>query len=186
MGRGRARLRVEVQENVLAKLGAERAALKGPQVGRVLYEGAALLRAEAQAAVPAVDSGNLRRGIYVESQYHNEFTPLVRPRRGNRVNSPLKDPVRTSHQAVVRNSVFYTRWVEKGRTPQGDFDVLRPGMRRAGRRVGLQGQRGRRASIQAQLRGRPFFQRAIRRKKRDAEALVQRRLVELIERTWEK
>ena len=180
MARGKARLKVEVRENVLAKLQLERSALKSPQVGRALYEGAKLLREEAQAAVPVEDSGNLRRGIYVESGYFNEFAPLVRPRRGDRVNSPLRNPVRTWNQAVVRNSVFYTRWVEKGRTPRAALQgPLVVGQTRTGkwRAVGRQGGR---------KRGRPFFQRAIRRKKRDAEALVQRRLVELIERTWEK
>lgn len=179
MARGKARLVVKVDENVSAKLRAEQVALKGPALGRALYEGAVLLREEAQRAVPVEDSGNLRRGIYVESRWHDEFRPLVRPGRGSRVNSPLKDPVRTMHQAVVRNSVFYTRWVEKGRVARERL----MGPQQAGARrkswaaVGRQGTR---------KRGRPFFLKALRRRKRDAEALVQRRLVELIEGTWER
>lgn len=175
--RGRGRLQMTVDENVSVKLRAEGVALRGPAVARVLHEGAVVLRAAAAAAVPVEDTGQLKRGIYAASQAHDEFRPLVRPRNGQRLNVPLKfAPVR--RQAVVVNSVFYTRWVERGRQARGTQDVLRPGEKRARRTVGVQ-KRGRK-------RGRPFFMRAIRGAKAAAEAKVQRGLVLLVERTWEK
>lgn len=172
------RLSIKVQENVTAKLKAEQIALRGPSVARALHEGATLMRDAARALAPE-DTGQLRRGVYVASMVANEYAPLVRPSTGQRLNSPLRFPPRPK-QAVVVNSVFYTRWVEKGRTPRAALQgPLVVGQTRTGkwRAVGRQGGR---------KRGRPFFMRAIRRTRPQATAHVQRRLVQLIEGTWTK
>lgn len=163
------RLRITVEENVSRKLLALQMSLKGPSIARALHEGAQMIQREAQANAP-IDTGQLRRGVYVASIINNEFRPLVRIRTGKRLNSPLKFPPRPK-QALVVSSVFYTRFIEGGRSIRSQ-DAGR-GVKHTRRGVG-------------RMTKRPFFQRAKRKMRRAAQAHVQRRLVELVERSWRR
>lgn len=165
--RSRNRLRIKVDENVSQKLKAEQVALRGPSIARALHEGVQMIQREAQANAP-VDTGQMKRGVYVASIIGNEYRPLVRRRNGQRLNSPLKFPPRPN-QALVVASVFYTRFVEFGRTVR--TQNAGHGAKRKWRAVG-------------RMKKRPFFQNAKRKMRRAAEVHVQRRLVQLIERTW--
>ena len=125
-----------------------------------------MIATEARANAPQA-TGKLVAGVYVASSIRNEYRPLARVRIGQRLNSPLKYPPRPK-QALVVSSVFYTRFVEGG--IKGATGVSRAPSKRW-RGLGYQ-------------RKRPFFQRAKRKMRKQAETHVQRRLVQLIEGTW--
>lgn len=161
------RLRIKVEENVSQKLKGLEKSFRGREIAKALTEGAQMIAQEARANAPT-DTGQMQRGVYVASIIRNEYRPLVRSRNGQSLNSPLKDPPRP-RQALVVSSVFYTRFVEGGRAVRAQ-DATR-GVKHERRGVG-------------RMKKRPFFQRAKRKMRKPAQAHVQRRLVQLIERTW--
>jgi len=167
--RRRNRLQMRVDENVSQKLKALEISFRGPTIARALHEGAQMIQAEARANAPT-DTGQLKAGVYVASIIRNEYRPLVRSRNGQSLNSPLKFSPRPK-QALVVSSVFYTRFIEGGRTARA-HDVSR-GVKHKRRGVG-------------RMKKRPFFQRAKRKMKKAVEAHVKRRLVQLIQGTWAK
>ena len=158
-----------LRENVRPRLKAVGLTMRSPTVTKIVQEGVELLVEAVQKRAP-MKSGLLRQGVYSTSFLKNNFRQLTR--RGERMNSPLKrGPVQG--QVLVVSSVFYQRWVEKGRKANGTHDVMQAGKRR----VGVQ-QRGRK-------RGRPFFRPAVRAEKPRAEMFIVRRLDRLIEQTFE-
>lgn len=168
MARRRNRIKVTIEQDVTAKLGQVRTGLRSKAVSQAMHAGAALMGAAAQAAAPAGDTGMLRAGVFVSSAYRDNFKALRRPRNGQSLNDPLRNPPRPG-QALVRSSVFYTRFVEGGK--KGRTGVARSA--RKWRGLGYQ-------------RKRPFFMRTIRRVKPQALALAQRHLVRLIEEAWQR
>lgn len=168
MARSRNRMQLRVDENVTVKLRQVQNGLNGREISRIMYAGAAVMGGPAKAAAPVGATGNLRAGVYVASDYKNDYVQLNRG--GRRLNSPLKFPPR-KRQALAVASTYYTRFVEGGRKPRSaDKDRARAHERRG---VG-------------KMRKRPFFMRTVRRWRRNAEAVVERQLVRLIEREWQR
>ncbi len=164
------RVKVNIEENVTVKLGQVRATLQSKLVSQAMHAGAAVMGAPAKAAAPAGDTGMLRAGVYITSQYRDNFQALTRPRNGQSLNSPLNVPPHRG-QALVISSVFYTRFVEQGRKVRS-HDTNR-GNKKQRRGVG-------------RMRKRPFFMRTVRRMKPQAMAVVQRQLIRLIEGAWQR
>jgi hypothetical protein len=169
--RTRSRILTKVDENVTAALKDLDISLKGPGVARALHAGATMIAEAARPDAPTA-SGQLKAGVFTASILHNEYRPLVRARTGRRLNSPLKFPPRP-RQALVWSSVFYTRFIEKGRKPRSVYDVEKKGVRGVRRNTG-------------RIRKRPFFQRAKRRMRKPATEEITRRLQQLIEEAWQR
>lgn len=167
--RSRSRVQVRVQENVTAALADLQVSLRGPGVARALQVGADMIAKAARPEAPE-DTGQLRAGVFTASIVRNEYRPLVRPGRGQRLNSPLKFPPRPN-QALVWSSVFYTRFIEGG--VKGAAGPSRSA--RKGRYHGLGYQKRR-----------PFFQRAKRRMRRPALAEIERQLAKQVEDAWQR
>lgn len=167
--RSRNRVQVRVQENVTAALTELQISLRGPGVARALQTGADMIAKAARPEAPE-DTGQLRAGVFTASIVRNEYRPLVRPGRGQRLDSPLKFPPRPK-QALVWSSVFYTRFIEGGRKSRSQDN--RRGKRSTRRGMGA-------------IRKRPFFQRAKRRMRQPALAEIQRQLVKLVEDAWQR
>ena len=164
------RVRMNIEENVTVKLGQVRTDLQSKLVSQAMHAGAAVMGAPAKAAAPLGSTGMLRAGVYVTSQHRDGFRSLSRPRNGQSLNSPLRNPARRG-QALVVASTFYTRFVEGGRKLRTQDNT-----------------RGRKASRRGmgRIRKRPFFMRTVRRMKPMAMAVVQRQLVRLIEGAWQR
>lgn len=158
---------MRVDSNVTQKLKQVEWALKGPEIPKILHAAAAVMGGPAQAAAPVGETGNLRRGVYVISQHKNTYAQLSRG--GRRLNSPLKDPP-VLNQALVISSTYYTRWIEQGRKP-----------RKANALASVKHER---RGVGKMPRKRPFFMKTARKMRPLSEALVQRRLVKLIEGAW--
>lgn len=167
--RSRSRVQVRVTENVTVALTELQISLRGPSVARALQVGADMIAKAARPEAPE-DTGQLRAGVFTASIVRNEYRPLVRPGRGQRLNSPLRFPPRPK-QALVWSSVFYTRFVEGGRKSRSQDNSR--SSRHERRAVGG-------------LRKRPFFQRAKRRMRRPALAEIERQLVKLVEEAWQQ
>ncbi len=166
--RSRNRLQLRVDEDVTLKLKQVRDGLASRDIARIMHAGAVVMGGPAKAAAPVGATGNLRAGVYVASDYRNDFVQLNR--RGRRLNNPLRFPPR-KRQALAVASTYYTRFVENGRQRRAaDPERAKAHERRA---VG-------------KMRKRPFFMRTVRRWRRNAEAVVERQLVRLIERQWQR
>lgn len=159
-----------LSENVTPRLKAVGLTMRSPTVTKIVQEGAEMLVTAVQARAP-MRSGLLRQGVYSTSSLKSNYRQLTR-RGGAKVNSPLKRGPRLG-QVLVVSSVFYQRWVEKGREANGAYDVMKAGERR----VGVQ-QRGRK-------RGRPFFRPAVRAEKPRAEMFIVRRIDRLLGQAFE-
>jgi len=170
--RTRNRILTKVDENVTAALKDLQISLRGPGVARALHAGADMIAQAARPNAPK-DRGRLKAGVYTASILRNEFRPLVRLRTGQPLNSPLKFPP-PPRQALVWSSVFYTRFIERGRKPQGR--ALGPALPQ---RIGKQRAVGR-------IRKRPFFQSAKRRMRKPAAEEISRRMKQLIEEAWQR
>lgn len=165
--RRRRRIRIKMAEGVTAALKELQISLRSPRVAAALHAGAEMIAQAARPDAP-VDTGQLQKGILVASILRNEYRPLVRLRGGIPLNSPLKSPPRTN-QVLAWSSVYYTRWIERGRKAR-THDATRA-RKRERRGVG-------------QLPKRPFFQRAKRKMRKAALAEVEQRLVQVIEEAW--
>lgn len=155
--RRRNRIQVRVDEKTsgaLERVGLMLGGRASRALGDILYEGAAIITDAARASAPR-DTGQLAAGIYAASATQDDYRPLVRLRNGQRLNAPLRFAPRP-RQALAVSSVFYTRFVERGR----------------------QGGQGK------SVRPRRFFQNAKRRTRKRAIAHVQQRLARSISREW--
>jgi hypothetical protein len=168
MAKQRNRLVMRVDEDVTIKLRQVSAALRSTEIPKVLYAGAAVMGGPAQMAAPVGATGNLRAGVYVISQYKSTYRQLSRG--GRKLNSPLKSPPKP-RQALVVASTFYTRFVEQGRKPR--VANAEASVKRERKGVG-------------KVRKRPFFMRTVKRVRPQAEALVEKRLIRLIEGAWQR
>lgn len=163
-------VKFKLREDVTPRLKQVGMTMKSPSVVAIVQEGAERIAAEARSRAPRGPTGNLRAGIYTASTLRNGFRQLARRGR-RRVNEPLKY---VNHGTVlVVSSVFYGRWVEKGRQPRSKYDVLRRGEGAVKRTVGRQ--------FATRKRGKPFLRPAVRAKKAEAEQLILRKLDALIE-----
>lgn len=164
-------IRFKLQENLTPRLKQIGLTMRSPKVSTIIQAGAELIAEEARRRAPLGPTGNLRAGVCTASWVINHYRPLTR-RGGKAVNSPLRYPPRPG-QVLVVSSTFYSLWVEKGRKPRSQYDVLRRGERAPKRTVGRQ--------FAKRKRGKPFFRPAVRAKRTEAEQHITRQLDQLIQ-----
>ena len=153
----RNRLQVKVDENVTKALLGVQKSFTSTHIRKALHEGAQLIAASVRAAAPSGD-GVLREGVYVASALGDEYRPLYR-RRGKRqlVTKPLqRKPGR--FQAVVKSSVFYGTFVQRGRTSAARHGFVKPN---------------------------PFFSRGLRKSRKRASEMIRQQIEATIRKGWE-
>lgn len=155
--RHRGRLAVRVKFDGLKEIASDLEkiglTLRSPEVTAEIQRGADLLAARAKAKAP-VDTGNLRTGIYTASAQRDGFRALSR--KGKRINTGLRYPARPG-QVLLVSSVFYSRFVERGRNKK---------------------------SKSGYMRARPYFKSAVNESKETATAFMLTRIRKLIESKW--
>lgn len=152
-GRLAVRVRFDGLREISADLERIGLTLRSPEVTAEIQRGADLMAARARARAP-VDLGNLRAGIYSASSLRDGFRQIMR--RGRRINQGLRYPPRAG-QVLLVSSVFYSRFVERGR---------------------------KRTSKMGYVRSRPFFRGAVNDSRETAQAFMLMRIQKLIERQW--
>ena len=141
--------------------------IRSPEVTRIVQTGAEQMAGAARRLAVRGATGNLQRGIYTASKLKNQYVALFR-RNGKPVTSPLRYPA-VAGQVLVVSSVFYGRWVEKGRRER---DVRPKNRFERQAKVGRQ--------FNSRRRGRPFFRPGIRIGRPGAEAYIVSNLEKLI------
>lgn len=171
----RARIAVKIEgiAEIQARLKNIGMTMQSREAIQIVQEGAEIIARRASERAPRGESGNLAAGVYTASRISNRFRQLVRPRTGKRVNQALRYV--TVGTALIVNSVFYSRWVEKGRKPRAaDPNARNKRLRRA---VGL---------MAGRKRGRPFFRPAIREKRPEAVRYILAGIERLIVQRWNR
>ena len=136
--------------------------IKSVEVVRIVQTGAEQMANAARRLAVRGATGNLQRGIYTASPLKNNYMALFR-RNGQRVSTGLRYPPKAG-QVLVVSSVFYGRWVEKGRRER----AVQADKRKVGRQ------------FSARKRGKPFFRPGIRLGRPGAEAYINTNLDKLI------
>jgi HK97 gp10 family phage protein len=149
-GRLAVRIRFDGLKEIAGDLEKVGLTLRSPEVTAEIQRGADIMAARAKARAPQ-DIGNLRAGIYTVSALRDGFRPLTR--RGKRINSGLRYPARPG-QVLLVSSVFYSRFVEQGRSKK---------------------------SKRGYMRRRPYFKSAVNESRQIAQSFMLARIRKLIE-----